>query len=119
MHNTISNNGFQTSAIGTLNGLKIPAWQQLGSEVNALRWEDAMKQAKLDWTVSKEQHRSARPNAAGEYPLIDAYGVYRDDNDQFLGQVGGIFTPIQNLEQFQFVDSLIESVDGAHYVAAG
>lgn len=115
MHNSNSQqNGFQTSAITNLNGLKVPAWRQLGSEVNALRWSDAMRQANLDWTVSKEQHKSAR---TGE--LIDAYGVYRDDNDAFLGQVGNIFTPIQNLEQFQFVDSLIESVDGAHYVAAG
>lgn len=108
------NTGFNTSLINGMSGLKVPAWHQLGSSVNALRWEDAMTQAGLDWTVTKEQHRSAR---TGE--LIDAYGIYRDDNNAFLGQVGGIFTPIQNREQFAFVDSLIESVDGAHYVAAG
>src|SRR6478672_8370626 len=102
-----NNSGFQLSAVKGLSNVGVvPAWQQLGAEVNALTWEEAMTQANLNWTVSKEQHRSARPDANGEYPLIDAYGIYRDDTDAFLGQVGNVFTPIQNIDQFKFVDSL-------------
>lgn len=108
------NTGFQVYDIKGLSSVPVPAWGHFSREVNALTWEEAMRQGGLDWTVTKEQQKSVRTG----YP-IDSYGVYRDDTDTFLGAVGSIFTPIQNKEQFRFVDSLIESVDGAHYVAAG
>jgi phage/plasmid-like protein (TIGR03299 family) len=91
------------------------AWHGLGQVVeNAQTWEETMRLAGLQWTVSKEQQKNLR---TGE--LIDSYDIYRDDTNAFLGNVGADYTPIQNIEQFQFVDALLEADGGAHYESAG
>lgn len=90
------------------------SFDALGNTTNALSWKDAMRQAGLDWTVSKLQHLSP---VTGE--PVNSFGIYRDDTAAFLGQVGHTYTPVQNIEQFQFVDALLENIDGSHYVSAG
>lgn len=88
--------------------------EALGAPVSALTWREALSQGRLDWTVSKLQHRSpidGRP--------VPSWGIYRDDNSAFLGQVGAGYTPVQNDEQFAFADDLISTIRGARFVSAG
>jgi phage/plasmid-like protein (TIGR03299 family) len=93
----------------------VPAWHNLGQVVDgAQTWEQAMKAANLDWSVSKVRF----PNPFGDNQ-IDAFGIFRDDNKQFLGQVGIDYHPIQNEEQFKFLDALMEANSGAIIETAG
>jgi phage/plasmid-like protein (TIGR03299 family) len=95
-----------------------PAWHNLGVNVKETqKWEEAMKMASLDWAVNKKQllvqHGSSAPQE------VDAYGIFRGDNNAFLGACGDVYTPIQNKKAFDFVDVLLQADDGAHYVSAG
>ncbi len=91
-----------------------PAWHKLGQLVAGARsWDDARELAGLNWTVGKE-------------PLYDSFGVelpqfgiFRQDNRQFLGAVGDVYEPCQNEQAFSFVDALLEANGGTHYDSAG
>lgn len=87
---------------------------RLGTDVEALTWREAQIQSGLDWTVSKIQHSHA---LTGE--PIESFGIYRDDNGAFLGQVGNQFTPVQNTNAFQFVDDILSHVPDAKFKNAG
>lgn len=92
-----------------------PAWHKLGTIVNeAQTWDQAMKLAHLDWTVSKHQLLS---------PInlvpVESWGIFRDDTNQMIGNVGSVYKELQNEFAFKFVDTLLEAADGAHYVTAG
>jgi len=94
------------------------AWHELGQRTpNAVRWQDAMAMANLDWTVSKVQLHGALYGAPR--PLDGTFGIFRSTDGAFLGTVGDQYTPIQNRYAFDFVDSLIDASDGAHYESAG
>ena len=99
------------------NALRGLPWHGLGTAVDGcFTWREAMEKAMLDFTVSKRQ-LSIEIN--GVYQLVNSWGIFRDDNDYFLGSVGNQYTVIQNEQAFDFVDTLLESVDGAHYDTAG
>ena len=88
-------------------------WHKLGAQtINTQSWSEAMKLAQLDWTVSKHQLQYDGVD-------VDAWGIFRDDSGQFLSSVGSVYTPIQNQFGFEFVDSIMNSVDGSHYESAG
>ena len=90
------------------------AWHHLGQTVTeAQTWEEAMRLAHLDWTVRKDRLFTAQGAP------VDAFGIFRDDNDAFLGAVGDRYSPIQNRYQFDFVDAILAAEDGAHYETAG
>lgn len=109
----VSSNGQYGFAYNRQNGLP---WHNLGTPVNgAMTWREAMEKAGLDWTVSKRQLHSLKN---GVYLPVDAWGIFRDDNDYFLGSVGNQYTEIQNAQAFDFVDTLLENSD-AHYDTAG
>lgn len=91
-----------------------PAWHRLGVNVKkAQTWQDATKLAKLDWTISKVPLVNPRTG-----DLIPSHAIVRDDSSQWLATVGDDYTPIQNAQCFDFVDSLI-GTKKAHYVSAG
>lgn len=114
-HNlNIAANGQASFMYNKKNGLP---WHGLGTPVNGCTtWRDAIEIARMDWTVSKRQ---LSIEIDGEYRLIDTYGIFRDDNNTFLGPVGNQYTCIQNEQAFDFVDTLLESVNGAHYDTVG
>jgi phage/plasmid-like protein (TIGR03299 family) len=90
-------------------------WHGLGqTTAGAVTWEEATKQAGLDWTVSKHQLTSPIDGR-----LIDSYGIFRDDNQNFLGNVGSVYEPIQNSAAGTALDILLEAEKGAHYESAG
>ena len=111
-------------------GLK-PAWHGLGTVVDqAPTSADAMKLAGLMWEV--EQHplqaivTSEEPSAeTGQMvesienvPVDDRVANVRSDNHFVLGVVGKKYRPCQNIEAFNFVDSLVAEQE-IRYEAAG
>ena len=85
----------------------------LGQKINGcLTWADAMAAAHLDWTVRKERlfRDKGRP--------IDAWGIFRNDTDSFLGTVGERYEPIQNVKMGNHIDSII-ATNKAMYETAG
>ena len=90
-------------------------WHHLGQMVrDAQNWQEAANLAHLDYTVGK--HQLTSPITGDK---IDAWGMFRDDNNDFLGTVGSVYEPIQIPEAFKFVDTLLEAERGAHYESAG
>jgi len=89
-------------------------YHKLGTVVDdAQTWQQTIVKAGLDWQVDK------RPLYTAAGLELPTFGIFRQDTDAFLGAVGKDYTPIQNKFAFSFVDSLLESVDGAHYTFAG
>jgi hypothetical protein len=80
------------------------AWHKLGQRTpNAVTWQNAMRLAGLDWTVIKQNLYDSHGKS------LSAFGIFRTDDNEFLGAVGERYTPIQNVQAFQFVDALLES----------
>lgn len=93
---------------------RLPAWHNLGEIVDgALTWEDAINKAHMNWEVVKRQ--LSDPFTGN---LVDTFGIFRTDTQQFLGNVGDRYTPIQNTFQFQFMDKVLGE-GNAHYETAG
>jgi len=125
-HNLELRNGKYSLALTTgKNGLP---WHNLGQYVeNAMTWEEAMKLAQLDWSVSKQPLflKNAKYDGNGGakgWQVPDKFAVVRDDKEgieSILGYVGGVYTPLQNKYMFDFVDGLLEAEKGAHYESAG
>ncbi len=90
-----------------------PAWHKLGVNVEkAQTWKEAIKLAGLDWKVSKKQlEHDGTP--------VPAYGLFRDDWKTWLGLAGLDYHPIQNERAFDWVDTLVQAENGAHYRSAG
>jgi len=94
------------------------AWHKLGQEVKeAQSWQEAMKLAQLDWTVSKRPLFAQFPD--GEFETVPAWGIFNDKTEMFFGAVGSQYEPIQNQFAFDFVDTLLEAEAGSHYESAG
>lgn len=90
-----------------------PAWHKLGANVDkTVTWEKAMELAGLNWQVQKRQLQEGGRN-------VPAWGTFRQDTNQFLGSVGSDWEPIQNKEAFDFVDTILQAKNGAHYETAG
>lgn len=83
-------------------------------DLKSLRaWRDVVRETGLDWEVVKEPLHDSRGN------VVDQQGIFRADNHAYLGPVKGRFRPIQNSEQFSWVDSVLEAEPGAYYENAG
>jgi phage/plasmid-like protein (TIGR03299 family) len=90
------------------------AWHKLGQRTpNAVEWREAMRLAGLEWSVVKRNLYDADGKS------LPAFGIFRQDDNAFLGSVGERYTPIQNISAFKFVDELLEATDGSHYDSAG
>lgn len=97
-----------------VTGMDTPAWHSLGKTVTGcMTWEEAIKEAGLDWIVEKQ------PLFSETGVELDAWGIFRQSDTAFLGPVGARYEPIQNKESFAFVDALIGREGGAHYDTAG
>jgi len=101
-------------AFFSANGL--PAWHRLGTVIDkeGVHGEEALKLALLDWEVSKLQLHHPITNE-----LIPSWGVFRNDNNDYLGTVGSQFTLFQNHEGVELVDTILLEDPNAKYVTAG
>lgn len=92
-----------------------PAWHKLGvTTPDTQTWVNAMRLANLNWEVEKHQFKNP---LTGD--LCDAWGTFRADTKEFLGQVGQNYIPIQNAQIGQVMDTIVNSENGAHYDSAG
>ncbi len=101
-------------------GTQDSAWHRLGQRTpNAATWQEAMTLAKLDWPVVLKDLYSR--DTQGQVQQVKGYkSVWRGNGSPaVLGIVGDGFTPIQNAQAFDFVDSLLQAQNGAHYESAG
>jgi phage/plasmid-like protein (TIGR03299 family) len=101
-------------------GNRESAWHHLGQRTGeAVKWQEAITLAGLDWDVVKQDVYS-RDMEGKVTKLPGIKSVWRDSKPSaFLGTVGEGFELLQNREAFTYVDSLLETVDGAHYETAG
>ncbi len=75
--------------------------------------QEAMAQSSLDWKVEREPIFLENGDK-----IQNNYAMRRTDNGDVFGIVGGRYTSLQNIEAFNFFDSLVK--DGvASYEAAG
>lgn len=96
------------------------AWHELGQRIErTATWAEAMELAGLNWEVVKQGLFGHVSGAPAEAIPVEAWGIFRKDNGAFLGAVGDRFTPVQNKTFGQFMDSILENMDGAHYESAG
>lgn len=110
----MSHNISQVNGVSEVFVAGKPAWHGLGVNVDkAQTWKQAVKLAHLNWKVNKEFLFDK------EGKQLPAFGLFRSDTGEFINSVGNQFTPFQNEDCFSWVDTLLESKNGAHYVTAG
>lgn len=89
------------------------AWHEAGVNVPAgtvLSMEEAIKLAKLDWTVSARRVATEVTNPDGDtYWMADPryQAIQRDDTKGVLGVVGKYYTPVQNRDAFKVFQPLL------------
>jgi phage/plasmid-like protein (TIGR03299 family) len=97
-------------------------WHRLGVVTdNPLDSADAIGQAGLDWTVSLRPLFTFDRENETEGNIIDVpntFATVRDSDDTVLGVVGNRYTPIQNVECFNFLDTVLDDYE-ARYETAG
>lgn len=95
------------------------AWHGLGTVVSsAVTARDAIVLAGLNWKVGKHVVSYRNP-VSGELEVIpNQFAVVREDTGANLGLVGRVYTPFQNEDGFDFLDSVVGEF-GAHYHTAG
>lgn len=92
---------------------RVAAWHGLGTVVpHLMTAKETMDAAGLGWTVDKRQ-------LSWNGAPVDAYGIFRETDNQMLGVVTDFYKPIQNADCFKDTDLLLEATNGAHYEAAG
>lgn len=105
-------------------GGKVP-WHGLGTVVEdeALKAEEALKLAGLDWTVEMVPlaQQIGEDEDTGEmvYDPIDGfYSVQRSSDLKSVGVVKGRYNPLNNVDAFQLGDDLLDDPE-AHWHTAG
>lgn len=98
------------------------AWHKLGEVTpNALTAEDALKTAQLDWPVQVSEEPIRTIIDSKTVILKDKFLTYRNHpklGHTALGVVGNRYTPIQNLEAFDFLNHIADEA-GAKFETAG
>lgn len=99
-----------------------PAWHGLGTVVEGAQTSAAaIELAGLNWQVSKQAIFYNKPLATGGFelvPVADQFAMVRQDTGASLGVVGNFYRPFQNVEAFDFMDSIVG--DGlARFESAG
>ena len=103
--------------VETMFSARVPAWHGLGVMTPmALNSRDAIVHAGLDWTVATRPMVTfdAENGAKGFVAVPDHYATVRETDDKVLGVVGSRYTPIQNLECFDFMDTIVDDLSLIH-----
>lgn len=101
-------------------GTRESAWHSLGQRTpDAVEWQQAMRLAHLDWEVGKKDLFIRQPVTNAVLQIPDQKAICRLNDGQYLGIVGKDYEPIQNAQAFDFVDSILQAENGAHYESAG
>lgn len=92
-------------------------WHKLGTSVEGLATtKQVLETAHLDWKVQKEP---LYINNSGSYTAASGiHAITREDNRTILGYVGDVYKPLQNIDAFNFFDTLVGEGE-AIYESAG
>lgn len=83
-----------------------PAWHGLGNVIKtAPTVQEGIIQAGLQWEVE------TKPLYMSDGRMVTHNAVVRDDTDAILGVVGPNWTPLQNLDAFDFFNDFLDSND--------
>ena len=83
--------------------------------VEAETARDAITLAGLDWTVSKRPlWFTGKSNGSKPKKIEGSFAMVKDDDEQYLGTVGKQYHGIQNIEAFEWADSV-----PGRYIAGG
>lgn len=84
------------------SGQNIVPWHGLGTVVaGLLTAKEAIQEARLNWNVKTQ------PVEHNGKMLPDYFKIVREDTDTVLSILGKRYTPIQNIEAFEFFDSVV------------
>lgn len=114
--NTASNGMVRMFCVGDVDS----AWHGLGQRTpDAATAEQAIQLAGLDWNVIARDMYARNPQQS--VTKIEGFkSIWREGDDPTqLGVVGEDYKIIQNRDAFNWMDSVIGSLDGAHYESAG
>jgi len=97
-------------------------WHRIGNVTEgALTSSEAIVKAGLDWSVSLRPivtFDNANETEGNLIDIPDNFATVRDSDDRVLGVVGNRYTPIQNVECFDFLDTVLDDSE-AKYETAG
>jgi phage/plasmid-like protein (TIGR03299 family) len=98
-----------------VSGMGIKPWHGLGTVVDGLLTaRETLEAARLDWQVIKHPITLQ----GSEQIVPDSFATIRTDDRSVLGIVGNQYTILQNVDAFNFFDSIAERGD-AIYETAG
>jgi len=88
-------------------------WHELGTELNApATAKEAIEAAHLDYTVIRENIRTD-----SGIDIIEKVATVREDTNQYLNVVGRDYQIIQNVEAFDFFDSIVGEGKAIYHTA--
>lgn len=100
-------------------------WHKLGQlTTECLTAEEAIATAHLDWQVTKEPLSTTVVSEAGvsTIEIPDKFATVRVNpftgKPEVLGVVGSQYTPVQNIDNAEFLNAIVEE-SGAHFETAG
>ena len=98
------------------------AWHKLGAVSGEFQtWREMIKVAGADFHVVKRQLQFAGKDVPSwaTFKRLVSDVAEEEKNLTFLGTVGEDYTVIQHTEGFELLDTLVNSIDGAHYETMG
>lgn len=94
-------------------------WHGLGKSVEkALTSAEAIEAAGLNWQVEKKPLFVQSQDESSFLQVPGSFATVRKDNGVVLGNVGSIYTVLQNKDAFSLADAIV-GVKEAHYHTAG
>lgn len=105
--------------VETMFSAKETPWHKLGIVTDGvLTSADAIVKAGLDWTVDLRELFYQNNTYTSYVQAPTHYATVRDSDNSCLGVVGNRYTPVQNIEAFNFMDALVDTGE-AKYETAG
>lgn len=91
------------------SGRRETPWHKLGTVVDGLlSSKEALKTAKLNWTVEKRVLYAEKVSDSTLYPVENRFALMRSDNDHvFPSIVSDEYQPIQNANAFEILDAIV------------
>ncbi len=126
MAHGITKNDKIATTVHDVDGSKYPEpWHGLGErfrEKRLMTSAECIKLAGLDWRVEKEPMRiwNGKEGSKGTAVIPGKYATTRSDIegvDRYLGGVGEYYVPFQNVEAFDFMDSIVKAKQAAYDTA--
>ena len=96
-------------------------WHGLGTQVDgAMTAAEAIAAASMDWNVVTEPVYRKQVHASWQHSYVEVEGkafTVREDTQTILGTVSNRYTPVQNVECFNFFDSIVGTGSASYHTA--